>query len=92
METCIPARRLYWFKSRLNGQLLDCVLDSAATVTCIAKRCVTSNPVLWSLPQRPYIGSIVGVSKQHFNVQYSVRVNMVVGSPAMSVIIDIAVV
>ena len=91
-ETRAPTRRLYWFKSKLNGQLLDCVLDSAATVTCIAKRCVTSSSILKSLPRRPYKGVVVGASNKPLDVDYFIRVNMVVGSPAESVSIDVVIV
>ena len=92
-ETCNPnTRKLYWFKARLSGQLFDCVLDSAATVTCIAKRCVTSNPILRSLPRHPYQGTVVGALQKPLDAKHSIRVNMVVGSPAVSVNIDIVIV
>ena len=75
-ETCNPnTRRLYWFKARLSGQLFDCVLTSAATVTCIAKRCVTSNPVLRSLPQFAYPGMVVGALQKPLDAKHFIRVN-----------------
>ena len=93
-ETCNLSniRKLYWFKSKLNGQLLDCVLDSAATITCIAKRCVTSNPTLKRLRKFPYNGSVLGANKQPLDASYFIRAHMVVGSPAVSVDVTMLIV
>ena len=45
--------KLLWFKGKLNEQLFDFLLDCGASTCCIAKRCVTSNPVLKNLPKLP---------------------------------------
>ena len=56
MSDSTTVNRLYWFRCKLNGQLLDFMLDSAATQCCIAKRCVTSSPFLPNLMPKPYVG------------------------------------
>ena len=48
---------------------MDCVLDSAATVTCIAKRCITSNPYLAKLKRHPYPEAVFDANKNMLNVQ-----------------------
>ena len=47
---------LLWFKGKLSNQMIDIMLDCGATVSCIAKRCVTGNPVLNKVPRLPYHG------------------------------------
>ena len=78
------SRKLYWFKSKVNGQFMDCVLDSAATVTCIAKRCITSNPYLAKLKRHPYPEAVFDANKNMLNIQNFVQVTICVGSPAVS--------
>ena len=93
-ETCVPCRvrTLYWFMCRINNQPLECVLDSAATVTCVARRCITSNPVLNRLKLRVYTGTVVDANKKPLSAKHSIRVTLVVGYPAISMEVDIVVV
>ena len=63
---------------------MDCVLDSAATVTCIAKRCITSNPYLAKLKRLPYTEAVFDANKNMLNVQNFVQGTICVGSPAVS--------
>ena len=93
-ETCVPQkyRKLYWFKSKISGQLMESVLDSAATVSCIARRCITSNRVLNKLSLQPCNDVVLGANKKPLVAKHYVRVTIVVGSPSVSVDVDMIVV
>ena len=86
-------RRLYWFKGRLNGQSIDCMLDSGATKSCIAKRCVTSSPILSKLPWQPYVGKpLVDANERPLSACHEIVVRFVVGDPAISLTIKLVIV
>ena len=48
--------QLLWLKGHLNGQQLDMMLDSGATVCCLAKRCFGASPNLKHECLIPYNG------------------------------------
>ena len=88
-----PEHKLYWFKCKLNGHILDCLLDSGASVTCIAKQCVTSNPILSQLIQKPYTGPILlDANRKPLSAKYVIRANFIAGTPVLSLDIDMVIV
>ena len=87
------SKQLYWFTCRLNGQKLDAVLDSGATVTCVARRCVTGSPQLNQLPLIPYTGKpLLDANRKPLSARHVISTKFVVGVPALSVDVNIVVV
>ena len=91
---CSPsARKLYWFKCKLNGQWFDALLDCAATVCCIARRCVSSNATLCRLPVSPYSGPpILDANKRPLLAREQLLISFVAGTPALSLNITMVIV
>ena len=85
--------RLYWFKCGLNGQILDAVLDSAATVTCIARRCVSSSNVLSKITPSPYKGlPILDANEKPLAAREVIKVTFTAGKPQLSLDITVVIV
>ena len=55
-EERIMTPKLLWLKGTVSGQELSVLLNSGATVCCIAKRCVEASHELKTLPRKPYSG------------------------------------
>ena len=86
-------RRVYWFKCKLNGQLFDAMLDSGATVCCVARRCVSSSAALSKLPVRPYTGRpLLDANKRPLAAREELSVSFVAGSPALSLNVTMVIV
>ena len=84
--------KLLWFKSKLNGQSFDFLLDCGASICCIAKRCVTSNHVLRNLPTQPYRGiGLVGANGKSLVVENVICLKVEVGSPTLTVEVDFVI-
>ena len=65
--------------------MIDIMLDCGATVSCIAKRCVTGNPVLNNVPRLPYHGPpLVGANGQLLSASSIIHVPFAVGTPQIS--------
>ncbi len=89
----LRTHKLYWFKCKLDQQLIDSVLDSAATQCCIARRCVTSSPILGRLPLKPYNGEpLLDANQRPISASHVISVQFVAGTPCCSVSIDVVVV
>ena len=89
----VHVHKLYWVKCKLSGQLLDCVLDSAATQCCIAKRCVSSSPILRKLPLKPYCGEpLLDANRRPLPATHVISVEFQVGKPLLSLRVDVIVV
>ena len=87
------ARKLYWFKCKLNGQLFDALLDSAATICCIARRCVSSNSVLRKLPVVPYVGPpLLDANRRPLAASGKIKLSFVAGSPALCLDVSMVIV
>ena len=85
--------QLYLFTGKINGQVLDCVLDSGATVTCIPRRCVTSSPTLSKLPLIPYTGrTLLDANRNPLSAKYVISTKFVVSMPSLSLDVDLIVV
>ena len=84
---------LVWVKVKLNNQLLDSLLDSGASRSCIARRCVTASPLLKKLPRFPYTGPpLLDVNKNPIPVVDTIRVSLIIGTPALCVQMDFVVI
>ena len=84
---------LMWIRGEVNGQLLDILLDSGATKSCIAMRCVTASPYLSSLPRRPYSGKLlVDVNNNPIKTSFEITCPLALGRPALSVNVTFVVV
>ena len=89
----ISRYNLLWFKSKLNGKLFDILLDCGASTCCIARRCITSNKVLNSLPKSKYTGpGLIDVNGNALEVENVVRLIFTAGVPELSLEIDFVVV
>ena len=91
---CSPsARKLYWFKCKLNGQWFDALLDCAATVCCIARRCVSSNAVLCRLPVSRYNGPpILDANEKPLSAREQLSISFVAGTPALCLNVTMVIV
>lgn len=78
--------KLKWIRGKVNNQFLDIMLDSGATISCIARRCVTASPYLKDLPRRPYSGpGLFDVNGNQVSTAFEIRGPFVVGSPVLSI-------
>ena len=69
------------------------MLDSAATQCCIARRCVSSSPILKRLPLKPYIGEpLLDANRRPLAANYVISVQFVAGTPSCSISVDMVVV
>ena len=85
--------KLKWIRGKVNNQFLDIMLDSGATNSCIARRCVTASSYLKDLPRHPYNGpGLVDVNGNSVSVAFVIRAPLVLGSPSISIYTNFAVV
>ena len=86
-------RKLYWFKCKLNGQLFYALLDCGATLCCIARRCVTSNPVLSNMPVTAYTGRpLLDANKNPLSAKEEITLFFVAGVPALRLKVSMVIV
>ena len=65
--------------------MIGIMLNCGATVSCIAKRCVTGNPVLNKVPRLPYHGPpLKGANGQLLSVSSIIHVPFAIGTPQIS--------
>ena len=76
--------KLKWIRGKLNNQFLDIMIDSGATNSCIARRCVTASPHLKDLPLRPYSGpGLFDVNLNPVKTAFEIVVPFAVGTPVL---------
>ena len=76
---------LLWFTGKLNGQSIPMMLDSGATVCCLAKRCYTGSRCLQNLTLQPYLGpGLLDANGQTMKPYGTIKAPLVVGQPAVS--------
>ena len=69
------------------------MLDSAATQCCIARRCVSSSPILSRLPLKPYTGApLLDANRKPLAANNLISVQFVAGTPSCSISVDMVVV
>ena len=85
--------KLLWFKGKLNEQLFDFLLDCGASTCCIAKSCVSSNPIFKNLPKLPYSGpGLVDVNGKPLVAENVISLKFCIGSPEISMQVDFVIV
>ena len=76
---------LLWLTGTLHGQQIPMMLDSGATVCCLAKRCFTGSPYLQNLPLQGYTGpGLLDANGQIMKPFGVIKAPLVVGHPAVS--------
>ena len=84
---------LLWLKGTLAGHELPMLLDSGATICCIAQHCVKASPQLKSLFRKPYIGSgLLDANGEIIMPSYVITAPVVVGSPSISLTVSFVVI
>ena len=84
---------LMWIRGKINNQFIDMLLDSGATMSCIANRCVTASPYLKNLTRHPYIGpGLLDVNGNPLSSLFEIRAPLVIGNPRLSIDVKFIVV
>ena len=84
---------LMWIRGNINGQYLDMMLDSGASTSCIAQRCVTASPYLKDLPRKKYSGlGLYDVSGNSLSVSFEIETKVVIGTPPLEKVMKFIVV
>ena len=82
-----------WIFACLNEQPIPVMLDTGATPSCIALRCITANAVLSKLPRKPYLGlGITAANGENLQPDFIVTVTVTMGNPTTLVNVDILVI
>ena len=69
------------------------MLDSRATVCCLAKRCLTASPCLKDLPIVPYKGSgILDANGKHLQTYGVIKAPPVLGHPSLCYTIEFIII
>ena len=84
---------LMWVRGKLNNQFLDMMVDSGASISCIAFRCVSASPYLKDLIRHPYSGSgLVDVNGKPLPILFEITAPLVIGNPKLSIDVTFVVV
>ena len=76
---------LMWIRGDLNNQFIDMMLDSGATTSCIASRCVNASPWLKGLPRKLYHGrGLFDVNGKPLNTAFEIQTSLKIGNPQLS--------
>ena len=85
--------KLLWLIGTLNGQQQPMLLDSGATVCCLAKRCFTASRCLQNLTLQPYSGlGLFDANGQVMKPCGTIKVPLVVGQPAVSQTVEFVII
>ena len=85
--------KLMWIASTINGQQLPVMVDTGATPSCVALRCVEASPHLKSLPRREYVGAgIFTANGDALKPNFVITVHIVMGCPAVSITTELLVI
>ena len=84
---------LMWVKGKANNQYLDMMIDSGASMSCIASRCVNASPHLKNVTRLPYSGpGLVGVNGKPLRTLFEIKIPLTLGSPQLSITLHLVVV
>ena len=84
---------LLWLTGKLNGQPIDMLLDSGATICCLAKCCFTSSQNLRTLSVKPYCGpGIMGANGTLLKPYGLVNLPISVGNPTISYTVEFIII
>ena len=84
---------LMWITAKLNNQNLPVMIDTGATPSCIAQRCVEASSNLNYLPRQTYAGP--GITAADGNILqplYVLKVDVVLGQPGISRRVEVLVI
>ena len=85
--------KLLWLKGTVSGQELPVLLDSGATVCCVAKRCVEASHELKTLPRKPYSGyGLLDANGEIITPSFVITAPIVMGRPAISLTVNFVVI
>ena len=71
---------LMWVKGKINNQYLDMMVDSGASMSCIASRCVNASPYLKNLARLSYSGPcLVDLNGKPFKTLFEIEASLVIG-------------
>ena len=66
---------LMWIRGEVNKQFIDMLLDSGASISCIAERCVTASSSLRNFQRKQYQGpGLIDVNGNPLAAAYEIRV------------------
>ena len=75
---------LLWIQGKINHQPLRILLDCGATISCIAKRCVTASSQLKNLARLPYNGdTLIDVNGNPLNAEFVINCSIELGNPPL---------
>ena len=75
---------LLWLSAKINNKPLDMMLDSGATICCLARCCLTSSPCLKSLPLQRYDGpGLLNANETLLTPCGVITANLTIGHPAV---------
>ena len=84
---------LLWLTGTLNGQPIPMMIDSGATVCCLAKRCYTGSRYLQNLTLHPYLGpGLLDANGQTLKPCGSIKAPLVIGQPAVSQTVEFIII
>ena len=77
---------LMWIRGKLNHQILDMMVDSGASLSCIALRCVNASPLLKNLIRHPYNGTgLYDVNGKRLSTVFEIHAPLVIGNTKCSI-------
>ena len=85
--------KLLWITGTLNGQSISMMLDSGATICCLARRCFTGSRCLQNLTLTPYFGpGILDANGKVMKPSGTIKVPLVIGQPAVSHTVEFVII
>ena len=82
-----------WIRGDINKQFIDMLLNSGASISCIAERCVTASPNLQNIVRKPYEGpGLIDVNGNSLAAIYEIKAHLVIGNPRLSIEMNFIVV
>ena len=85
--------KLLWITSLLNGQSIFMMLDSSATICCLARRCFAGSRCLQSLTLTPYFGpGLLDANGKVMKPSGTINVPLVIGQPAVSHTVEFVII
>ena len=76
--------KFLWITGTLNGQSISMMLDSGATICCLARKCFTGSRCLQNLTLTTYFGpGILDANGKVMKPSGTIKVPLVIGQPAV---------
>ena len=85
--------KLLWITGTLNGQSIPVMLDSGATICCLAKRCFTGSRCLQNVPLKPNLGpGLLDANGKTMKPSGTIKAPLVIGHPAVSHTVEFVII